>query len=81
MLQPHTDITGQSSGSLAMHLGLSVPKPRDTCRLVIKNSNGEYVYMNEEDGKMFIFDATFEHYAYNQSNQDRLILYIDFKII
>ena len=81
LLQPHTDITGISSGSLAMHLGLSVPKPNNVCRLIIKNSNEEYIYMNEENGKMFIFDATFEHYAYNQSNQDRLILYVDFKTI
>ena len=81
LLQPHTDITGLSSGSLAMHLGLSIPKPDNTCRLLIKNENNEYMYMNEENGKMFIFDATWEHYAYNLSNQDRLILYIDFRTI
>lgn len=78
VLQPHTDITGLSSGTLAMHLGLSVPKPDNTCRLIIKNEDGEYMYMNEENGKMFVFDATWEHYAYNLSNRDRLILYIDF---
>ena len=79
LLQPHTDITGLSSGSLALHLGLIVPEPTNTCRLIIKNSSGTYTYINEEEGKMLIFDATYEHYAYNQSNQDRLILYIDFK--
>lgn len=81
LLQPHTDITGLSSGSLAMHLGLMVPKPDNTCRLVIKNEEGEYMYTNEDNGKMFVFDATWEHYAYNLTNQDRLILYIDFKTI
>jgi beta-hydroxylase len=80
LLQPHTDITGLTSGSLAMHLGLHVPKPNDSCRLIIKNNDNEYFYMNEENGKMYIFDATWEHYAYNLSNQDRLVLYIDFKI-
>lgn len=79
-LQPHTDITGINSGALAMHLGLDIPKPDNTCRLVIKNSNNEYMYVNEENGKMFIFDATYEHYAYNLSNTDRLILYMDFII-
>jgi beta-hydroxylase len=64
-----------------MHLGLSVPKPHDTCRLVIKNPDGDYFYVNEENGKMLIFDASYEHYAYNQSNQDRLILFVDFKAI
>jgi hypothetical protein len=81
LLQPHSDITGISSGTLAMHLGLLVPQPQHTCRLIIKNEEGEYMYMNEEDGKMLIFDATWEHYAYNLTNQDRLILYIDFKTI
>jgi beta-hydroxylase len=81
LLQPHTDITGLASGSLAMHLGLSVPKPDNTCRILVKNEDGEYMYMNEDDGKMFVFDATWEHYAYNLTNQDRLILYIDFKTI
>lgn len=80
LLQPHTDITGLSSGSLAMHLGLSIPKPVDTCKLIIKNENGEFMSINENDGKMFIFDATWEHYAYNLSNHDRLILYIDFVV-
>jgi len=81
LLQPHSDITGIESGSLAMHLGLDIPKLENSCRLNIKNSNGEYTYVNEENGKMFIFDATFEHYAYNLSNSNRLILYMDFKTI
>lgn len=81
LLQPHTDITGLLSGSLAMHLGLMVPQPEHSCRLIIKNDDNEYTYMNEENGKMFIFDATWEHYAYNLTNQDRLILYVDFKTI
>ena len=81
ILQPHTDITGIQSGSLAMHLGLDIPKPENSCRLVIKNSNNEYTYINEENGKMFIFDATYEHYAYNMSNANRLVLYMDFKVI
>jgi len=81
IIQPHTDITGIHSGSLAMNLGLEIPKPENSCRLIIKNSNNEYTYINEENGKMFIFDATYEHYAYNMSNSNRLILYMDFKII
>jgi hypothetical protein len=79
ILQPHKDITGIQSGSLAMHLGLDIPNPENSCKLVIKNLNDEYTYINEENGKMFIFDATYEHYAYNLSNANRLILYMDFK--
>lgn len=81
VIKPHTDITGITSGSLALHLGLSIPEPNETCKLIIKNNNNEYIYMKEQNGKMIIFDANYEHYAYNLSNQDRLILYLDFKII
>lgn len=80
ILLPHTDETGLINDSLAMHIGLDIPKPNNSCKLVIKNEEGEFIYINEENGKIIVFDATFEHYAYNLTNQDRLILYIDFKI-
>lgn len=80
VIKPHTDITGLTSNSLELHMGLVIPKPKQTCKLVITNLDGEYVGMEEEEGKVFVFDATYEHYAYNQSNQDRIILYIDFKM-
>lgn len=79
-LPPHTDITGISSGSLALHLGLVVSGPIGCSKLVIKNEESEFVGITEEEGKMFVFDATYEHYAYNQSNEDRVILYVDFQI-
>jgi aspartyl/asparaginyl beta-hydroxylase (cupin superfamily) len=79
VLSPHTDITGLTSGSLAMHLGLVIPKPENACKIIIRDEEGEYMGINESDGKMLIFDATWEHYAYNLTNQDRLILYVDFK--
>lgn len=80
IIKPHTDITGITSGSLALHLGLSIPEPDSTCKLIVKNNANEYICMKEQNGKIIVFDATYEHYAYNLSNQDRLILYIDFKI-
>lgn len=81
VIHPHKDITGLNSGSLALHLGLLIPKPEKSCCIFIKDISDNYTYIEEEEGKMFIFDATFEHYAYNQTNKDRLILYIDFKAI
>lgn len=76
----HNDETGIVNNSLAFHLGLIVPKNNESCKLVIKNDDNEYYYVNEQEGKIIIFDATYNHYAYNQSNEDRVILYIDFKI-
>ena len=80
LLYPHTDFSGLNSGTLALHLGLVVPKPENTCKLIIKNDLGQYTQITELEGKIFVFDATYEHYAYNQSNQPRIILYIDFNV-
>ena len=80
LLYPHNDVSGLNSGSLVLHLGLVVPIPSDTCKLVIKNDFEQYVQITENEGKIFVFDSTYEHYAYNQSNQSRIILYIDFNL-
>ena len=58
ILQPHTDITGISSNSLAFHLGLSIPEPNETCKIFIKNENNEFVYMTEKNGKIIFFILT-----------------------
>ncbi len=81
ILEKHTDCTGPEYNSLAFHLGLIIPSNNDTCKLVVKSkSDNKYYSISEKPGQHFIFDATNEHYAYNQSSEDRVILYIDFKI-
>ncbi len=80
ILEKHVDCTGIEFNSLAFHLGLIIPTPNNTCKLVVKSKdNGRLYSINEEPGKPFIFDATNEHYAYNQSSDDRVIFYMDFK--
>lgn len=69
----HKDSTGLKYDSLAYHLGLIVPK--GVTNLVV---DGETV--SEEEGKTIIFDATFLHSAENQTEKDRIVLYIDFKL-
>ena len=69
----HKDSTGLKYDSLAYHLGLLVPKGETN--LVV---GGETVA--EEEGKTIIFDATFLHSAENQTEEDRIVLYIDFKL-
>lgn len=69
-LYPHTDSTGLSTNSLAYHLGLT--------------GHAQF-YMNNEmkehaPGKMIIADTNNEHYVINESEDDRIILYIDFDL-
>ncbi len=81
LLDKHTDENGLKNNSLAYHLGLVIPSNNKTCKLVIKSpDDNKLYYMEEKSGDALIFDAMNEHYAYNQSNEDRIILYIDFKI-
>lgn len=79
VLEPHTDSTGIQFNSLAFHLGLIVPQPNSSCKLIIKD-NDEYIYRTEKEGEIIIFDPSYEHYAYNQTMEDRIVLYMDFKI-
>lgn len=78
-IEIHNDETGPSNNSMAAHLGLICPKNTETCRLIMKVED-DYYYKDEQEGKFIVFDATNYHYAYNQSNEDRVVLYIDFKI-
>ena len=73
ILEPNTIIyphVGYTNDVLRSHLGLITPK-------------GAYIEvegerMEWEQGKMFVFDDMLEHNAYNGSNEERVILMIDF---
>jgi len=78
-INKHVDSTGISFNSLAFHLGLIVPKPYNTCQMIVSDGYKKYAY-SETPGGMVIFDGTYEHYAFNKSSEDRVILYIDFKL-
>lgn len=72
VIKPHTDSTGIRYNSLAYHLGLSVP---NKCGMQVLKQR-----VTERDGFCFMFDASYLHYAFNHSNKDRIILYVDFDI-
>ena len=59
-----------AEGLLTFHLGLDVPLG---CYLSV---DGEFE--REENGKAIIFDGSKSHYAFNDSDKDRLILYCEF---
>eukprot|EP01108_Squamamoeba_japonica_P004519 TRINITY_DN354_c0_g5_i1.p1 TRINITY_DN354_c0_g5~~TRINITY_DN354_c0_g5_i1.p1 ORF type:complete len:183 (+),score=54.53 TRINITY_DN354_c0_g5_i1:262-810(+) len=73
-IAPHFDTTGAQFGNLALHVGLQVP---DGNQCVLRVNGLDAV---EEDGKLIIFDATHTHSAYNASDSDRIILYVDFEM-
>ena len=67
----HRDDCGLLTKSLALHIGLDVPDKK--CFLLV---NSKKIF--EKNGKVIIFDSNYLHSAYNRSNKNRLILYIDF---
>lgn len=70
-LSPHR---GLYKGVLRYHLGLIVPQPGDLCGLRVDGA----VY-HWEVGKSLIFDDTYIHEAWNNSDEIRVVLFIDFK--
>lgn len=59
------------AGSLRYHLGLSTPNS-DDCRIYVDGQ--PYAWRN---GEHVLFDETFIHWARNDTDQDRLILFCD----
>ena len=70
-IKTHWDKTGYIYGSLALHVGLLCPEEGAYLEV-----HGEEV--KQENGKVIVFDSTYWHSARNDSNQDRVVLYIDF---
>jgi len=70
----HKGFTGRRYGALAYHLGLLIPP--SGARLVC----GPETHHWSKAGEVIVFDDTFPHSAWNDSDQERVILYIDFKI-
>jgi ornithine lipid ester-linked acyl 2-hydroxylase len=76
ILSPHKHIPahrGAWNGILRLHLGLMVPEPRERCRIRIGND-----YRSWEEGKALIFDDTFNHEVWNDTEGYRVVLFVDF---
>jgi aspartyl/asparaginyl beta-hydroxylase (cupin superfamily) len=64
---------GAFNGILRLHLGLLVPEPREQCRIRIGND-----YRHWTEGKTLIFDDTFNHEVWNDTEGYRVVLFVDF---
>lgn len=69
-LPPHR---GPFKGVLRYHLALSVPEPARACGIRVGEETRHW-----EEGKSLIFDDTFDHEAWNDTNGVRVILFVDF---
>ncbi len=58
---------------LRAHLPMTVPDKREDCTIWLEDTP-----YNWEQGRMFIFDDTFRHKVYNNTDQDRIVLLLHF---
>ncbi len=65
---------GPYKGVLRYHLGLMVPGEPGQCRIRVGNDIRPWVA-----GKSLVFDDTFEHEAWNDTDGTRVVLFVDFK--
>src|SRR5271169_5784316 len=66
------DHRGPYKGVLRYHLGLIVPQEAENCRIRV----GEDV-RHWEEGKSMIFDDTFNHEVWNDTDETRVVLFVD----
>jgi beta-hydroxylase len=65
---------GPYKGVLRYHLGLKVPEPAEKCRIRVAD---EVVHW--EEGDSMIFDDTYNHEVWNETDGERAILFLDVK--
>jgi aspartyl/asparaginyl beta-hydroxylase (cupin superfamily) len=66
--------TGPFAGVLRYHLGVKIPAPGRQCGIKVGDDTSYW-----EEGKSLIFDDSHTHSAWNDSDQDRVVLFVDFQ--
>src|SRR5580704_14700116 len=75
ILSPHKKIPphrGPWRGVIRYHLALKIPEPADQCGI---NVGGEVAHW--EEGKGLLFDDGYEHFAWNDTDGVRVVLFMD----
>ena len=65
--------TGVTKGILRVHLGLIIPKEHEKCRIRVGDTITAW-----KPGEMFIIDDTYEHEVWNDTDEERVVLLLDF---
>lgn len=68
-IPPHK---GPCAGVLRYHLGLKIPDPPDSCGIRVGGD-----VRNWQEGASLVFDDTHEHEAWNDSQGERVVLFVD----
>jgi len=63
---------GVYKGFLRYHLGLKVPEPKEKCRIRVDDQ-----YAHWEEGKGMLFDDTYLHEVWNDTDGIRVVLFLD----
>ena len=64
---------GVTKGILRAHLGLIIPEDWQKCRIRVDNN-----ILPWREGESFVFDDTYEHEVWNETDEERVILLFDF---
>jgi aspartyl/asparaginyl beta-hydroxylase (cupin superfamily) len=68
-IPPHK---GPFTACLRYHLGLKIPKDRENCYIEVNNEKFTW-----GEGEGLIFDDTYNHSVYNNTDEPRIILFVD----
>jgi beta-hydroxylase len=66
------DHRGPYKGVLRYHLGLIVPEDAESCRIRVGED-----YRHWQEGKSMVFDDTFNHEVWNDTEETRVVLFVD----
>lgn len=75
ILAPHYHIKphrGPTNAVIRAHLGLKVPRESDKVWIRVDNE-----YLHWEEGKVMLFDDTYEHEVRNDTDETRAVLFLD----
>jgi beta-hydroxylase len=66
------DHCGPYKGVIRYHLGVKVPAQREQCRIRVGEELASW-----QEGESLIFDDTFEHEVWNDTDEERVVLFLD----
>ena len=64
---------GPYNGVLRFHLGLKIPQNSENCKIRVGNDFGHW-----QAGKSLLFDDSYEHEVWNDTPEERVVLFVDF---
>jgi len=64
---------GPFNGVLRYHLGLKIPAKAQNCLIRVHNS-----FASWECGKSIVFDDSYDHEVWNNTDEERVVLFVDF---